>query len=141
VGFIFQSFHLIPDLSVLDNVQIPLLYRKLAGAERKKAAREALERVGLTSRVRHYPSQMSGGQQQRVAIARAIVGRPRLLLADEPTGNLDSRTSVEVMELLRGLGSSGLTVILVTHAEEIAAWASRVIRMSDGRVLSDDRTG
>src|SRR3954464_9510822 len=137
LGFVFQSFNLLSRTSALENVELPLLYADVPAAERHARAHEALERVGLGTRVDHHPNQMSGGQQQRVAIARAIVGRPRLLLADEPTGALDTRTSLEVMALLQQLGAEGLTVVLVTHEPEIAAFAARVITMRDGTVRSD----
>src|SRR5512146_2855431 len=121
IGFIFQTFHLISDLSVVDNVEIPLIYRRLSGAVRRKMALDALARVGLTSRVQHFPGQLSGGQQQRVAIARAIVGKPKLLLADEPTGNLDSQMGDEIMEILRGLNRDDrTTVVMVTHDQRLA---------------------
>jgi putative ABC transport system ATP-binding protein len=137
IGFIFQTFHLIADLSVLDNVEIPLLYRRLSSAERRKAAMEALERVGLNSRIHHFPSQLSGGQQQRVAIARAIVGRPRLLLADEPTGNLDSQMGDEIMAILRTLNTEGkTTIVMVTHDARLAADTSRTFRLFDGRQVN-----
>jgi putative ABC transport system ATP-binding protein len=134
IGFIFQSFHLIPDLTVVDNVEIPLLYRRMSGKERRKLALEAVERVGLASRARHFPSQLSGGQQQRVAIARAVVGRPRLLLADEPTGNLDSHMGDEVMRILEELNrEQGTTVVMVTHDPKLAERTSRTVRLFDGR--------
>jgi putative ABC transport system ATP-binding protein len=134
IGFVFQTFHLIPELSVLDNVEIPLLYRRASASERKKAALAALDRVGLSSRVHHYPAQLSGGQQQRVAIARAIVGRPRLLLADEPTGNLDSQMGDEIMGIIEGLNrEDGSTVVMVTHDPRLAARAHRTVRLFDGR--------
>ncbi|MBW3564408.1 MAG: ABC transporter ATP-binding protein [Acidobacteria bacterium] len=133
LGFIFQSFHLVPDLKVIDNVEIPLLYRKLSGSERRKLANEALDRVGLSSRVNHYPSQLSGGQQQRVAIARAIVGKPKILLADEPTGNLDSHMGDEIMEILRDLNNEKTTIVMVTHDGRLAKSTERTIRLFDGR--------
>jgi putative ABC transport system ATP-binding protein len=134
IGFIFQTFHLIPDLSVADNVEIPLLYRRMAGSERRKLALAALERVGLTARTRHFPSQLSGGQQQRVAIARAIVGNPRILLADEPTGNLDSQMGDEVMHMLHALRKdSGTTIVMVTHDPRLAEQTGRTVRLFDGR--------
>jgi putative ABC transport system ATP-binding protein len=139
IGFVFQSFNLLSRTSALENVELPLLYAGAGGAERHRRALASLERVGLGSRTDHHPNQMSGGQQQRVAIARALVTEPRVILADEPTGNLDSRTSVEVMQLFQELGRSGITVVLVTHEPDISRYASRVIQMRDGRVLSDER--
>jgi putative ABC transport system ATP-binding protein len=137
IGFVFQSFHLINDLRVVDNVEIPLLYRSMNGKERRRLAEEALDRVGLSSRTRHFPSQLSGGQQQRVAIARAIVGRPHLLLADEPTGNLDSHMGEEVMSILETLnGRDGTTIVMVTHDERMAARTGRIIRLFDGRQVN-----
>ena len=137
VGFIFQSFHLIADLNVMDNVEIPMLYRKgISGRNRRKLARKAVDRVGLGSRSRHYPTQLSGGQQQRVAIARAIVGQPDLILADEPTGNLDSHMGEEVMQILLDLNTSGTTVVMVTHSESLAGRTQRIIRLFDGRQVS-----
>jgi putative ABC transport system ATP-binding protein len=134
IGFIFQSFHLVPDLTVLDNVQIPLLYRKLSGSARRQAAQQALERVGLGARLHHFPSQLSGGQQQRVAVARAVVGKPRLLLADEPTGNLDSQMGDEIMAILKGLHrDEQTTIVMVTHDERLARETERIIRLFDGR--------
>ena len=133
VGFVFQSFHLIGDLTVADNVEIPLLYRRMAGSERRERVATALERVGLTSRRHHFPSQLSGGQQQRVAIARAIVGEPRLLLADEPTGNLDSQMGDEIMAVLHELNGQGTTVVMVTHDPRLADATHRTIRLFDGR--------
>jgi len=137
LGFIFQSFHLINDLSVVDNVEIPLLYRSLSGAERRKLALQALERVGLISRVHHFPSQLSGGQQQRVAIARAIVGKPRILLADEPTGNLDSQMGDEIMHILMDLNKNEkTTVMMVTHDPRLGEKTERIIRLFDGRQVN-----
>jgi putative ABC transport system ATP-binding protein len=133
VGFIFQSFHLIPDLTVLDNVQIPLLYRRMSGSERRRQALAALDRVGLSSRVHHFPTQLSGGQQQRVAVARALVGRPSVLLADEPTGNLDSQMGEEVLGLLEQANREGTTVVMVTHDARMAEHAHRIVRLFDGR--------
>ena len=135
-GFIFQSFHLIPDLRVIDNVELPLLYRTMSGTERRKLAREALERVGLGARVDHYPNQLSGGQQQRVAIARAIVGRPQVLLADEPTGNLDSKMGAEIMDILLKLNSEGTTIVMVTHDEREARRVGRIVRVFDGQLVA-----
>ena len=137
IGFIFQTFHLIDDLSVLDNVELPLIYRRLSGAERRRLAKAALERVGLASRIHHFPSQLSGGQQQRVAIARAIVGRPKLLLADEPTGNLDSQMGDEIMEILRGLNRDDrTTIVMVTHDQRLGDKTERIVRLFDGRQVS-----
>ncbi len=134
IGFVFQSFHLIADLTVLDNVELPLLYRSMAATERKRRALAALERVGLSSRVHHFPGQLSGGQQQRVAIARAIVGEPKVLLADEPTGNLDSQMGDEVMAILHGINrDAGTTIAMVTHDPRLADATDRVVRMFDGR--------
>ncbi len=139
LGFVFQSFNLLSRTSAQENVELPLLYAGVSGRERHKRAREALDRVGLGDRAHHHPNQMSGGQQQRVAIARALVARPHLMVADEPTGNLDSRTSVEIMALFQELGRSGITLLLVTHEPDIARYASRVVVMRDGLVQSDRR--
>ncbi|MEM7245571.1 MAG: ABC transporter ATP-binding protein [Acidobacteriota bacterium] len=136
IGFVFQSFHLIPDLSVVDNVEIPLLYRGLSSKERRNQALEVLESVGLKSRVHHFPSELSGGQQQRVAVARAIVGRPRILLADEPTGNLDSQMGEEIMGILEGLNRDGATVVMVTHDQLLGERTERIIRLFDGRQVN-----
>jgi putative ABC transport system ATP-binding protein len=135
-GFIFQSFHLINDLQVIDNVELPLLYRKVSAAERRRRAREALEKVSLGARMAHYPNQLSGGQQQRVAIARAMVGQPQVLLADEPTGNLDSQMGAEVMDLLLSLNQEGTTVVMVTHDEREARRGSQIIRVFDGQLVA-----
>ena len=132
IGFVFQSFNLIPDLNLFDNVDVPLRYRKMGRADRRKRIESALERVGLASRMRHYPAELSGGQQQRVAIARAIAGDPTLLLADEPTGNLDSAMAREVMQLLEELNEQGTIVVIVTHDPEIAARAQRNVHIVDG---------
>ena len=137
IGFVFQSFNLVDELSVQDNVQLALRYGPLPEAEQRRRVAEVLERLGLTHRARHHPSQLSGGQQQRVAIARAIAARPALLLADEPTGNLDSAHGQEVMRLLRELNDEGTTLVMVTHSAEHAALASRTVRLLDGRVLVD----
>ncbi len=139
LGFVFQSFNLLSRTSALENVELPLVYAGTPGRERHRRAAKALARVGLGERMGHHPNQMSGGQQQRVAIARALVAEPRLILADEPTGNLDSRTSVEILALFQELGAAGITVLLVTHEPDIAAYASRVVVMRDGRVKSDTR--
>jgi putative ABC transport system ATP-binding protein len=135
-GFIFQSFHLINDLRVIDNVELPLLYRSMPGSERRKLAREALEKVGLGARMDHYPNQLSGGQQQRVAIARAIAGRPHVLLADEPTGNLDSKMGAEIMDILVKLNAEGTTVVMVSHSENDARLAGRIVRVFDGQLVA-----
>jgi putative ABC transport system ATP-binding protein len=142
IGFVFQSFNLLPRTTALENVELPLVYdpRTDGGPARHERARKLLEAVGLGERVHHTPSQLSGGQQQRVAIARALVNEPELLLADEPTGNLDSRTSVEVMELLQRLNRErGITIVLITHEHDIAEYAQRIVSVRDGRVVSDTR--
>jgi len=139
IGFVFQSFNLLARTSALENVELPLIYAKVSPEERHKRAREALEQVGLAHRAGHHPSQLSGGQQQRVAIARALVTRPPLILADEPTGNLDSATTVEIMKLLTDLQRSGMTIVFVTHEPDIAAYATRKILLKDGAVVSDVR--
>jgi len=139
VGFVFQSFNLLSRTTALENVELPLVYAGLSRRERHKRAAEALRRVGLGDRIEHHPNQLSGGQQQRVAIARALVGNPKLILGDEPTGNLDSQTSIEVMSLLQELGRSGITILLVTHEADIARYASRVILLKDGVILVDRR--
>jgi putative ABC transport system ATP-binding protein len=134
IGFIFQSYHLINDLNVVDNVEIPLLYRRVSGSERRKKALKALDRVGLSSRARHFPQQLSGGQQQRVAIARAIAGEPAIILADEPTGNLDSQMGDEIIEILQGLNQvERTTIVMVTHDSRQADKTKRVVRLFDGR--------
>ncbi|MES2730197.1 MAG: ABC transporter ATP-binding protein [Bacteroidota bacterium] len=132
IGFIFQSFHLVNDLSVIDNVEIPLLYRSSNGRPREAYAREALEKVGLSNRMKHFPSQLSGGQKQRVAIARAIVGKPEIILADEPTGNLDSGMGNEIMNILQQLNAAGTTIVMVTHDENMAKRTHRLVRLFDG---------
>ncbi len=137
IGFIFQGFNLIPSLTAVENVELPLVYRGMKKEERNKLALEALERVGLSHRLDHLPKQMSGGQQQRVAIARAVAARPPIILADEPTGNLDSHSGVEVMKILHELHEEGRTVILITHDNDIANEAQRVIRIQDGQIISD----
>jgi putative ABC transport system ATP-binding protein len=139
IGFVFQNFNLLSRTSALENVELPLIYARVPPAERHQRAREALERVGLGHRAGHTPSQLSGGQQQRVAIARALVTRPPLILADEPTGNLDSATSVEIMKLLTELQHSGMTIVFVTHEPDIAAYAARKLLLKDGAVISDQR--
>ncbi|MCK6551764.1 ABC transporter ATP-binding protein [Myxococcota bacterium] len=139
LGFVFQSFNLLARTSALENVELPLVYAGVPTRERRARAREALIRVGLADRLDHHPKQLSGGQQQRVAIARALVSRPKVILADEPTGNLDSRTSVDVMALLQELNAAGMTIILVTHEPDIAALTSRVVVLKDGLLRSDRR--
>jgi putative ABC transport system ATP-binding protein len=139
LGFVFQGFNLLKRTSALENVEMPLIYQGVPAAERRTRAMEALEKVGLAERVHHDPGQLSGGQQQRVAIARAIVTHPQVLIADEPTGNLDTRRGHEIMELIRGFNRAGITVIMVTHEEEIAAYASRTILLRDGRIEKDER--
>ena len=139
LGFVFQSFNLLSSTSALENVELPLLYGGVPARERHRRALEALGRVGLAERIHHRSNEMSGGQQQRVAVARALVTRPRLILADEPTGNLDSRTTVEIMVLFQELAAAGITVLLVTHEPDVAAYASRVVVMRDGRVRTDKR--
>jgi putative ABC transport system ATP-binding protein len=138
IGFVFQSFNLIPELSVFDNVDVPLRYRRLGAAERKERIHKALEQVGLASRMRHLPSQLSGGQQQRVAIARVLAGDPVLILADEPTGNLDSVMTHEILALLEHINEQGTTIVMVTHSAECAAHAHRQIHLRDGRVAEVD---
>ena len=135
IGFIFQSFNLIPDLDVWDNVDVPLRYRRLGAADRKARIERSLDLVGLSARSRHLPSQLSGGQQQRVAIARVLAGDPKLILADEPTGNLDSSMAREIMELLDSINADGTTIVMVTHSPECAERAQRQIHVLDGRVL------
>jgi putative ABC transport system ATP-binding protein len=138
IGFIFQSFNLIPDLSVFDNVDVPLRYRGVGAKARRAAIEESLEIVGLSARLKHYPSQLSGGQQQRVAVARALVGTPRLILADEPTGNLDSAMANEIMDLLEKINQMGTTVVVVTHDPELGARAGRQIYLLDGKLIDID---
>jgi putative ABC transport system ATP-binding protein len=137
IGFIFQSFNLIGDLTVYENVELPLTYRGMDGTERKQRVNEALERVGMAHRVRHFPSQLSGGQQQRVAVARALAGKPSILLADEPTGNLDSKNGEAVMDLLARLHQEGATICMVTHDPRFARHAQRIVNLFDGRVVED----
>jgi putative ABC transport system ATP-binding protein len=142
LGFVFQSFHLLPRTSALENVELPLLYceQELSWKEIHSRSREALRSVGLQDRENHTPSELSGGQKQRVAIARALVNRPRILLADEPTGNLDTRTGLEIIEIIQNLNRDGLTVLVVTHEPDIARFATRTITLRDGRIVSDRRT-
>jgi putative ABC transport system ATP-binding protein len=137
IGFVFQTFNLLSRATALANVELPLIYARMPAAKRRQLALEALERVGLGDRVKHQPNELSGGQRQRVAVARALVNRPSILLADEPTGNLDSKTSEEIMALFDELNAAGNTIVLVTHEEDIAAHARRIIRLLDGRVVSD----
>jgi len=139
IGFVFQAFNLIGDLTVAENVELPLTYRGMSGAERTKRVQQALERVGMSHRAKHYPVQLSGGQQQRVAVARAVVGDPAILLADEPTGNLDSTNGEAVMELLRSLNRAGATVCMVTHDPRYAKHADRSIHLFDGRVVDESQ--
>jgi putative ABC transport system ATP-binding protein len=139
IGFIFQAFNLIGDLTVYENVELPLTYRGMPSSERKQKVHQALERVGMSHRVKHYPSQLSGGQQQRVAVARALAGEPSILLADEPTGNLDSANGEQVMELLRDLHRSGATICIVTHDPRYARYAARSIHLFDGRIVEEER--
>lgn len=136
LGFVFQSFHLINSLNVLDNVELPLLYRKVSSKERRRLAEEVLQKVGLSHRMRHMPTQLSGGQCQRVAIARAIIGNPEIILADEPTGNLDSKNGAEVMNLLTELNREGTTIVMVTHSRHDASFAHRTVHLFDGSVVA-----
>ena len=139
LGFVFQGFNLLPRLNALDNVALPLVYAGVGLEERTARAAKALEKVGLSSRMKHRPNQLSGGQQQRVAIARALVGDAAIILADEPTGNLDTKTSVEIMDILTELNGDGKTIVLVTHEPEIAAYASRILRFKDGKIIEDTK--
>lgn len=137
IGFVFQSFNLIEELNVYENIELPLLYMKIGAAERKRRVKEAMERMAITHREKHFPQQLSGGQQQRVAIARAVVANPKLILADEPTGNLDSRNGAEVMNLLTELNREGTTIVMVTHSQHDAGFANRVINLFDGKVVPE----
>lgn len=139
IGFVFQTFNLLSRATALSNVELPLIYARLSAGKRRRQAREALEKVGLGDRAKHQPNELSGGQRQRVALARALVNEPSILLADEPTGNLDSRTSAEIMELFDELNAAGNTIVVVTHEEDIAAHARRTIRLLDGKVVVDER--
>ena len=136
IGFVFQSFNLIDELNVYENVELPLIYLKMKSSERKKKVEEALERMKITHRAKHFPQQLSGGQQQRVAIARAVVANPRLILADEPTGNLDSKNGIEVINLLIELNKEGTTIIMVTHNDRDAGYAHRIVNLFDGQIVS-----
>lgn len=138
LGFVFQSFNLLPRLTALENVELPLVYAGVPTERRRKLAFDALDRVGLVNRVHHHPKELSGGQQQRVAIARSLVNQPRLILADEPTGNLDSKSSIEIMALFQELHRSGITIVLVTHEPDIAEYTQRIIRFLDGKVVTDE---
>jgi putative ABC transport system ATP-binding protein len=138
IGFVFQAFNLIPNLNIFDNIDAPLQYRRMPAAERRRRIKDSLERVGLTSRMHHYPAQLSGGQQQRAAIARAIGGEPRVILADEPTGNLDSIMSSQIMDLLDSINASGTTILMVTHNNELANRAQRKVQMVDGTIAADN---
>lgn len=137
IGFVFQSFNLIEELSVYENIELPLLYMKIPAPERKKRVRETMERMAISHREKHFPQQLSGGQQQRVAIARAVVANPKLILADEPTGNLDSKNGAEVMKLLSELNAEGTTIVMVTHSRNDAGYATRIINLFDGRVVPE----
>ena len=137
IGFVFQSFNLIDELNVYENIELPLLYMGISASERKKRVEAAMERMAISHRSKHFPQQLSGGQQQRVAIARAVVANPKLILADEPTGNLDSKSTIEIMNILKDLHESGRTVIIITHDDEIANQVDRVVRIMDGKIVSD----
>lgn len=139
IGFVFQTFNLLPRANALHNVELPLIYNGTSRAERQAQAEQVLEKVGLTDRASHKPNELSGGQRQRVAIARALINNPSIILADEPTGNLDSKTGEEIMQILKNLHKSGNTIILVTHEEEIANQSERIIRLFDGRIVSDEQ--
>jgi putative ABC transport system ATP-binding protein len=139
IGFVFQSFNLLPKLTAWQNVELPLVYKNVPVKERRERAREALVKIGLEKRLHHTPQELSGGQQQRVAIARALVNNPKFILADEPTGNLDSKSSAEIMMIFQAMHSKGITIIIVTHEEEIAAYTQRIVRFFDGKVVADQR--
>jgi putative ABC transport system ATP-binding protein len=139
IGFVFQSFNLLPKLTAWQNVELPLVYNNVPARERKERAREALIKIGLEQRINHTPKELSGGQQQRVAIARALVNNPKFILADEPTGNLDSKSSVEIMAIFQAMHSKGITIIIVTHEEEIATYTQRIVRFFDGKIIADER--
>ena len=137
IGFVFQSFNLIEELNVYENIELPLLYMRIPAAERKQRVKEAMNRMAISHREKHFPQQLSGGQQQRVAIARAVVANPKLILADEPTGNLDSKNGAEVMSLLTDLNSEGTTIVMVTHSQHDAGYANRIIKLFDGKVVPE----
>ena len=137
IGFVFQSFNLIDELNVYENIELPLLYMGIPAAERKRRVEQTMQRMGIMHRVKHFPQQLSGGQQQRVAIARAVVAEPKLILADEPTGNLDSKNGKEVMELLKELNSEGTTIVMVTHSQHDAGYADRIVNLFDGQVVTE----
>ena len=139
IGFVFQSFNLLPKLNALQNVELPLVYAGIGSKERVETAKQALAQIGLTDRMNHKPKELSGGQQQRVAIARALVNKPRLVLADEPTGNLDSHSSLEIMAIFQALNRQGITVVLVTHENDIAAFTKRIVRFRDGKIVVDQK--
>lgn len=141
IGFVFQSFNLIDELNVVENIELPLLYMGVSGKERRKRAEDVMERVAISHRAKHFPSQLSGGQQQRVSIARALAGKPPVILADEPTGALDSKTGHEILEFIQKLHEEGTTIVLITHDNSIAAQCPRVIRISDGKIIEDTRRG
>lgn len=137
IGFVFQSFNLIDELNVYENIELPLLYMGIPAAERKRRVEQAMQRMGIMHRIKHFPQQLSGGQQQRVAIARAVVAGPKLILADEPTGNLDSKNGKEVMELLKELNAEGTTIVMVTHSQHDAGYADRIVNLFDGQVVTE----
>ena len=139
IGFVFQSFNLLPRMSILENVELPMLYSGVSKKERRSKALEALDKVGLTDRIRHKPNEISGGQRQRVAIARAIVNNPSVIMADEPTGNLDSKSSLDIMGIFQQLNEEGATIIMVTHEPDIAQYAKRIVRVRDGKIVSDEK--
>lgn len=141
IGFVFQSFNLIDELNVYENIELPLLYLGISSAERKRKVEAAMERMAITHRRKHFPQQLSGGQQQRVAIARAVVAEPKIILADEPTGNLDSKNGTEVMKLLKELNSEGTTIVMVTHSQHDAGYADRIINLFDGQVVAEKAKG